>query len=320
MRLPVNRFAPLAALILLAACGGELVNNQPPEPAYGPAADYPMVIGAPFVVDGKTYTPVDTMNYDAVGFAGIDAGAMAGISAAHRTLPLPSYVEVTALDSGKTILVRLERRGPMAGSRLIELSAGAIAQLGSYGNEPFTVRVRRVNPPEAERALLRAGQTAPMRMETPKSLLAVLVRKLGQQGAGAALPPRAQPSPEANPAPAAAAPQPATKPATKPAPAPKPAPALKPAPVITPTVAPTSAALPKPVVAVPAGSLVVQVAAFSTRERAAAASAKIGGQVSQSGRLWRVRMGPFVSQSEAASALAKAKAAGYSDARIQRAD
>ncbi len=312
MRLPVNRFAPLAALMLLAACGGggELASNLPPEPAYGPAADYPMVIGAPFVVDGKTYTPVDTMNYDAVGFAGIDPGAVSGISAAHRTLPLPSYVEVTALDSGKTILVRLERRGPMAGSRLIDLSAGAIAQLGSSGNEPFAVRVRRVNPPEAERALLRAGQTAAMRMETPKSLLAVLVRKLDQQRSGAALPPRTQPSPEASPAPAAVAPKPATKPASAP----------KPAPVITPTAAPTSAALPKPVVAAQSGSLVVQVAAFSTRERAAAASAKIGGQVSQSGRLWRLRMGPFASQPEAASALAKAKSAGYSDARIQRAD
>ncbi len=312
MRLPVNRFAPLAALMLLAACGGggELASNLPPEPAYGPAADYPMVIGAPFVVDGKTYTPVDTMNYDAVGFAGIDPGAVSGISAAHRTLPLPSYVEVTALDSGKTILVRLERRGPMAGSRLIDLSAGAIAQLGSSGNEPFAVRVRRVNPPEVERALLRAGQTAAMRMETPKSLLAVLVRKLDQQRSGAALPPRTQPSPEASPAPAAVAPKPATKPASAP----------KPAPVITPTAAPTSAALPKPVVAAQSGSLVVQVAAFSTRERAAAASAKIGGQVSQSGRLWRLRMGPFASQPEAASALAKAKSAGYSDARIQRAD
>ena len=312
MRLPVNRFAPLAALMLLAACGGggELASNLPPEPAYGPAADYPMVIGAPFVVDGKTYTPVDTMNYDAVGFAGIDPGAVSGISAAHRTLPLPSYVEVTALDSGKTILVRLERRGPMAGSRLIDLSAGAIVQLGPSGNGPFAVRVRRVNPPEAERALLRAGQTAAMRMETPKSLLAVLVRKLDQQRSGAALPPRTQPSPEASPAPAAVAPKPATKPAPVP----------KTAPVITPTAAPRSAALPKPVVAAHTGSLVVQVAAFSTRERAAAASAKIGGQVSQSGRLWRLRMGPFASQPEAASALAKAKSAGYSDARIQRAD
>ena len=308
MRLPVNRFAPLAALMLLAACGGggELASNLPPEPAYGPAADYPMVIGAPFVVDGKSYTPVDTMNYDAVGFAGIDPGAVSGISAAHRTLPLPSYVEVTALDSGKTILVRLERRGPMAGSRLIDLSAGAIAQLGSSGNEPFAVRVRRVNPPEAERALLRAGQTAAMRMETPRSLLAVLVRKLDQQGGGVALPPRTQPSPLASPSPAAVAAKPATAP--------------KPAPAITPTAAPTSAAPPKPVVAAHTGSLVVQVAAFSTRERAAAASAKIGGQVSQSGRLWRLRMGPFASQPEAASALAKAKSAGYSDARIQRAD
>ena len=44
------------------------------------------------------------------------------ISAAHKTLPLPSYVEVTALDTGRTILVRVNDRGPMANDRLIDLS------------------------------------------------------------------------------------------------------------------------------------------------------------------------------------------------------
>ena len=68
------------------------------------------------------------------------------------------------------------------------------------------------------------------------------------------------------------------------------------------------------------GSLVVQVAVFSTRERADAAAGKLGASVSPSGRLWRMRMGPFATRAEAEAGLAKAKAAGYRDARIQRAD
>jgi len=96
------------------------------QPISGPAADYPMVLGDPFVVDGVTYTPTDRLNYDAVGYAVPDAEGGGGISGAHRTAPLPSYVEVTALDSGRTILVRLERRGPMQGDGLVALSPGAL--------------------------------------------------------------------------------------------------------------------------------------------------------------------------------------------------
>jgi rare lipoprotein A len=62
------------------------------------------------------------------------------------------------------------------------------------------------------------------------------------------------------------------------------------------------------------------VAVFSTRERADSASAKLGAQVSAAGRLWRMKMGPFATRAEAEAALAKARGAGYTDARIQRAD
>ncbi|OYZ98915.1 MAG: hypothetical protein B7X96_00400, partial [Novosphingobium sp. 17-62-8] len=65
----------MAATLLLAACGGADARVSGPSPALtetqmrGPAGDYPMVLGAPFVVDGVTYTPADTMNYDSVGYA-----------------------------------------------------------------------------------------------------------------------------------------------------------------------------------------------------------------------------------------------------------
>jgi rare lipoprotein A len=299
MRSPVNRFAPLAALLILTAGADDAVLAKPapapPEPVNGPAADYPMVIGQPFQIDGVEYKPADTLNYDAVGYAAIDIAGGEAITGSHKTLPLPSYVEVTSLESGKTILVRLERRGPMTNSRLVALSPGALAQLGLTGQGSAPVRVRRVNPPEPERSALRSGQRAPNRMDTPKSLLVVLNRKLNQQG-GVVL---------SGPTPAVVeAPKPAVKPAARPTPAPAPA--------------PTPAAPSAPPVA--QGASVVQVAAFSTEARARSVAGRLGASVIRAGRVWRVRIGPFASPAEAQAALAKAKAAGYSDARIQRAD
>ncbi|MBS0483547.1 MAG: SPOR domain-containing protein [Proteobacteria bacterium] len=343
MRLPVNRNLPLAALILLSACGGGAsVRDVPPPAANGPAADYPMVIGAPFVIDGVTYSPSDTMNYDAVGIATVGPDGGGAISAAHRTLPLPSYVEVTALGTGKTVLVRIERRGPMTGSGLIELSPGAAAQLGLAAIAKPGVRVRRVNPPEMERAALRQGQQAPDRMDTPKSLLAVLQRKLDQQ-MGIVAPPVVEPQAVAKPDASTEQAKPSTTPTvtptlpksgakavTKPAsryevppkvtpaaPAvktnPEAKPQVKPKPETQPNVQPAAAAEAR-------GSYFVQIGAFSSKANAEAAAKKAGGAVSQSGKLWRVRLGPFADADKAGPALAKARSAGYSDARIQRAN
>ncbi|MDE2436001.1 MAG: SPOR domain-containing protein [Sphingomonadales bacterium] len=348
MRLPVNRNLPLAALILLSACGGGAsVKDVPPLAANGPAADYPMVIGAPFTVDGVTYSPADTMNYDAVGQAVVGTAGGGAISGAHRTLPLPSYVEVTSLETGKTILVRIERRGPVAGAGLIELSPGAAAQIGLVGSAKPGVRVRRVNPPEVERATLRQGQVAPARMDTPKSLLAVLQRKLDQQ-MGIAPPPPAPETAVVPSPPVEAAAAPTQKPPVKPSGkasaklAPKavatPMAKANPAPVATPEAAkqplkpmekPTAKAANKS--ATPAhsasdtkreasGTYFIQVGAFANKANAEAAARKTGGSAGETGKFWRVRVGPFADADKAKPALAKAKDAGYSDARIQRAN
>jgi rare lipoprotein A len=275
-----------------------------------------MVLGQPFTVDGVTYTPVDTMNYDVVGHAATSAEGGDAITASHRTLPLPSYVEITALDTGRTILVRLERRGPMTGNLLTELSPGAAAQLGIAGQARAPVRVRRVNPPEPERSALRSGRAAPARMDTPPSLRAVLMRRLEQQGPGIQVS-----RPEPMPTPDKLPPVPQAVPGSRaevPAPVPAAPPAAKPAakPVVT---APKSA--PKPETVAPAkGGWLVQVGAFSTQARAEAAAKSLGAQVAPAGKLWRVRITGLGSTAAADAALAKAKAAGYSDARIQRAD
>ena len=79
MRFPVNQALPLVALVLIGGClGGGSGPSKTIEPlaTTGPAADYPVTIGAPFVVDGVTHTPSDSLNSDAVGYAatGSDGG------------------------------------------------------------------------------------------------------------------------------------------------------------------------------------------------------------------------------------------------------
>jgi rare lipoprotein A len=352
MRSLVKHTLPLAALVLVAGClggGGARPVDVPVEPANGPAADYPVVVGDPFTVDGVTYTPKDTMNFDAVGFAAAAPEGGAAVTAAHRTLPLPSYVEVTALDGGKTILVRIERRGPMAGTAQVELSPGAAAQLGYTGQPQFPVRVRRVNPTEPERALLRSGQPAPARMDTPKSLLVVLMRKLDTQE-GVIRPVLApvpviapKPEPSASPTPKAAVapkpvvtpksavaakpalapkppPTPRAAPAPKPAPTPKPATKPKPGATPTPTVKPTAAPTPRPVVPAAQGRFVIRVGTYGNKANADAAAKTVGGAATPSGKFWIVTMGPYAGDAQAQAGLAKARRAGYSDARIQRAN
>jgi len=384
MRLPDNHLRRLALGTTLAlsvcatpALAGRKAAALPLAPVNGPSADFPVLVGDPFSAGGATFVPADTMNLDTVGYATVGEGGSL-VSAAHHTLPVPSYVEVTSLVSGRTILVRVDRRGPMGSANLIELSPAAAAQLGIGDNAG--VRVRRVNPPEAERALLRAGAPAPERIPTPKALLAVLNRKLDPQatvtlaraggtaapvdddapaapdpaarptaiaraaGSGAPLPRLTKSGPANRVAVAApvAAPKPVRAPAPAPvidrmaagvgadfaysgpqapvaprlrAPAPRQTPAVRPAPEIV-AEAPTAATGQ----AIRSGMLVIQAGAYAVRGNAQAVASKIGARLSGDGKVWRVRVGPFASRDQAEAALAKVHAAGYSQARIQRAE
>src|SRR5690606_15939097 len=193
MRLPVDgpsaRIAGLAAALIFTTSLGACASGDAPSfserfaspPANGPQADYPVVVGDPYAVAGKEYVPEDVLNYDEVGYIAADSASSTAVSGSHHTLPLPSYVEVTSLETGRTALVRLERRGPMTGHELVALSPGALAQLEIAPGAP--VRVRRVDPPAGPRALLPAGQQAPLRMDTPMPLVEVLRRKLPEAAA-----------------------------------------------------------------------------------------------------------------------------------------
>jgi rare lipoprotein A len=268
-------------------------------------ADYPLTIGEPFMVGTVKYTPADTALYDEVGLAGWYAGndgstktangeefSSTAITAAHKTLPLPSYVEVTALDTGRTILVRINDRGPMTNERLIDLSEGAARQLGIVERNVSGVRVRRVNPPEAERSALRSGVAASARMDTPESLLKVLREKLAKQA-----PPIAPSVAAAKTAPAKTKPE-------------------KVATAIEPKTS-KNKAQPQPAAST---AYVVQVAAFASRNSADALAKKLNAQVASTpdGKLHRVRFGPFTDEKAAQSALGEARKRGYPQARLLR--
>lgn len=121
--------------------------------------------------------------YDEVGYAGIGGDERAGIAGAHRSLPGGSFVEVTSLDSGKTILVITTGRS--TSGRLIDLTPSAARLLGLDGGRPVGVRVRRVNPPGGDQQALRDGRAASDRIDSPPVLLTALRKRLPGGGARA---------------------------------------------------------------------------------------------------------------------------------------
>jgi rare lipoprotein A len=185
---PAHRLqlAPFAALAL-TACGGH----------YRPVSDVPVRIGAPYTVRGVTYTPAAQPGYDMLGYAtwyGGESGNKVAsgerfrakwITGAHTTLPLPSYVEVTSLETGRRILVRVNDRGPFGGGgRVIDLSRGAAELLGTRAKGKAAVRLRVADPSERDRAALRQGKPAKALSPLPQKALATL-RQRFVRGVGA---------------------------------------------------------------------------------------------------------------------------------------
>jgi rare lipoprotein A len=121
---------------------------------------------APYVVRGKTYVPMTVekaREYREDGIAswyGYESGRLTangevfdptGLSAAHKTLPIPMFVQVTNLATRQSIIVRVNDRGPfpsnanpMSGDRIIDLSAGAAKRLGFYAQGTAQVRVQAI--------------------------------------------------------------------------------------------------------------------------------------------------------------------------------
>jgi len=119
----------------------------------------------PYTVMGKTYTPMTVLEpykargvaswygrrYDGKMTASGEIYDMYGMTAAHPTLPIPSYARVTNLASGRSVVVRINDRGPFIDNRLIDLSYTAAHKLGILSNGSAMVEVESIIP----------GQTAP---------------------------------------------------------------------------------------------------------------------------------------------------------------
>ena len=86
-----------------------------------------------------------------------------GMTAAHKTLPMPSYVEVTNLENDRQVVLRVNDRGPFVGDRIIDLSRRSAQLLGVDRKGIAKVRVRRVHPSERDIARLGLGRSAATR-------------------------------------------------------------------------------------------------------------------------------------------------------------
>ncbi|MCX7222283.1 MAG: septal ring lytic transglycosylase RlpA family protein [Burkholderiales bacterium] len=203
---------------------------------------------------------------------------MYGMTAAHPTLPIPSYVRVTRVATGKTVVLRINDRGPFLGGRVIDLSYVAAHKLGVLSPGSAEVIVERIMPQQIANGTALAA-SAP---------------------AAAASPPiAARPAPLAPPVTLTPAPAPTTPSlaATGPSVATLPL-----------AAAPASSATPAA-----AGSVYLQLGAFSDPARAQAIAARAAAQVPTqagvsvnvelgAGNLHRVRVGPFASTEAATQA------------------
>jgi len=138
-------------------------------------------VGKPYEIDGKTYTPKEDYDYDETGIAswygpGFHARKTAngekfdqrGMTAAHRTLPLPSLVSVTNLDNGRAVVLRVNDRGPYARGRIIDVSERAAELLGFRNNGTAKVRVQVLE--DESRAMAeakKAGKSTAMTRPPP---------------------------------------------------------------------------------------------------------------------------------------------------------
>ena len=187
--------ATVAACLILANCASSGKFASRVDPKYGVSSSPRVVgfgepvpkgggtyrVGKPYTVAGRVYVPEEDTNYREEGLASwygddfhgrLTANGevfdMASLTAAHPTLPMPCYARVTNLSNGKSLIVRVNDRGPYHGNRLIDVSNRAAELLEFKGNGVARVRVEYVARAPLEGsddrqlvATLRTGVPAP---------------------------------------------------------------------------------------------------------------------------------------------------------------
>lgn len=185
----------LVACLLVANCASSNKFASRVDPRYGVSSSPRVVaygepvpkgggtyrVGKPYVVAGRVYVPEEDVNYREEGLASwygddfhgrLTANGevfdMDALTAAHPTLPMPCYARVTNLSNGKSLIVRVNDRGPYHGNRLIDVSHKAAELLEFKGNGVARVRVEYVGRAPLEgsddrqlMATLRTGVPAP---------------------------------------------------------------------------------------------------------------------------------------------------------------
>ncbi len=268
-------------------------------------------IGEPYQVQNTWYYPREQPTYDETGIASWYGADFHGrrtangevfdrnaLTAAHPTLPLPSNVRVTNLENGRSLVVRVNDRGPFAGGRLIDLSERAADLLGYKGKGLAPVRVSYVGPADA-----KGSKIAPPSYTPPDVATAIAAAPTARVVEATLIP-----VPGVHYAPA-------TQVQSLPAPDPQP-PEQAPAPEV-----PDGKVSQVPV---PASlAIFVQAGAFTSIENANRVAAKLkplGAGISSTmkdGRpLYRVRLGPFSDPTQAAETLARVQGLGDNDVHI----
>jgi rare lipoprotein A len=268
-------------------------------------------IGNPYQIGDTWYYPREQPDYDETGVASwygptfygrrtangetFDAEAL---TAAHRTLPMPVNVRVTNLENGKSLILRVNDRGPYAKGRIIDVSERAAELLGYRAQGTARVRVTYVG-----RADINGAPPVETSPEIASAVPAAPTEKVDT--AGLNIVPGAPVAPPVQmgvlPSPMPASPEPAA---------------------LDTTLQPTGQVTKVPVPAVT--HLYVQAGAFSSYENAARVEARLSSagkidisSIDRNGqRLYRVRMGPFDDVARADDALSKLNGLGNGDAKI----
>lgn len=304
----------VASVAWLAGCAEtQLASTAIKQVASNPAQATPhgvYKIGDPYQIAGVWYYPAENYNYDETGVASWYGPDFHGkytangevfdqndVTAAHRTLPLPSLVRVTNLENGRTLEVRVNDRGPFAHGRIIDLSRRAAQLLGieQAGTAKVRVQVLGEESRQLKVALLNSlDATAPPQVAAaPRT--SVQAESLPPPGSKEKPKPviaLSSPPPAPSPAPTAATPQLATQQVQ--------------------------------VVPVKPTNLYVQAGAFSVFDNAHRLGARLStvGPVAvtqvqtKAGHLFRVRLGPFANLQDADSLLERLIASGIPEARI----
>ena len=184
-----------AALLLLTGCSVNRAPDHSPPERGGPAAlpdgaGGVYKTGNPYKVGGHWYTPMrEARGYDQSGIAswyGRDFHGkrtangeiydMHALSAAHTALPMPTLVRVTNLENGRSVVVRVNDRGPFVKNRLIDLSYAAARELGFDRKGTARVRVQTLDLPASEPQLVTTSAPAGAAPEAPRASGGIFVQ------------------------------------------------------------------------------------------------------------------------------------------------